>query len=120
VQRLFSTFPEGSPGIGLVLLRLAIAIPLIHQATAGLLNGTWLAPLVLVAAGAALLLLVGLWTPLAGAIVAAAAFGFTVSHPAEAGTFLHFGMLGAALALLGPGAWSVDARLFGRKNIQIP
>lgn len=120
MQRLFSTFPEGPPGIGLLLLRLAIATPLIHQATAGLLNGTSLALFMLVAAGAALLLLVGLWTPVAGAIVAAAEIGLTVTHPAEAATFLHFGMLGAALALLGPGAWSVDARLFGRKNIQIP
>jgi putative oxidoreductase len=28
--------------------------------------------------------------------------------------------MGAALAMLGPGAWSVDARLFGRKRIHIP
>jgi hypothetical protein len=28
--------------------------------------------------------------------------------------------LGVTLAMLGPGAWSVDARLFGRKRIQIP
>jgi hypothetical protein len=28
--------------------------------------------------------------------------------------------LGAALAMLGPGGYSVDAQLFGRKNIQIP
>lgn len=103
-----------------MLLRAAIAIPLSHQATVTLLNGSSLVPLVAVAAGAAVLLLAGLWTPVAGAIVAAAEFGLTMSHPAEAGTSLHFGMLGAALALLGPGAWSVDARLFGRRNIQIP
>jgi hypothetical protein len=74
----------------------------------------------LLAAGAALLLLVGLWTPLAGVFVAVAELGLALSHPAEPWTFVHFGTLGAALALLGPGSWSVDARLFGRKQIQIP
>jgi len=29
-------------------------------------------------------------------------------------------VLGAALAMVGPGAWSIDARLFGRKHIVIP
>jgi hypothetical protein len=120
VQRLFSTFPQGLPGTGLVLLRAAVAIPLAHQAIAGLLDGSARAPLGLVAAGAALLLLVGLWTPVAGALVAVAQFGLAWSHPAEPWTFVHLGTLGAALALLGPGGWSVDARLFGRKHIQIP
>jgi hypothetical protein len=43
-----------------------------------------------------------------------------LSQPADPWTFVHFGVLGAALAMLGPGGCSVDARLFGRKNIQIP
>jgi len=30
------------------------------------------------------------------------------------------GVLGAALAMLGPGCCPVDARLFGRKHIDIP
>jgi putative oxidoreductase len=120
VQRLFSTFPQGLPGIGLVLLRAAVAIPLVQQAIVGLLNASPPAPLGLVAAGAALLLLVGLWTPMAGVLVAVAELGLAMSHPAEPWTFVHFGTLGAALAMLGPGGWSVDARLFGRKHIQIP
>jgi putative oxidoreductase len=120
VQRLFSTFPQGLPGIGLVLLRAAVAIPLVQQAIVGLLNASPPAPLGLVAAGAALLLLVGLWTPMAGVLVAVAELGLALSHPAEPWTFVHFGTLGAALAMLGPGGWSVDARLFGRKHIQIP
>jgi len=120
VQRLFSTFPQGLPGIGLVLLRAAVAIPLVQQAIVGLLNASPPAPLGLVAAGAALLLLVGLWTPVAGVLVAVAELGLALSHPAEPWTFVHFGTLGAALAMLGPGGWSVDARLFGRKHIQIP
>jgi putative oxidoreductase len=120
VQRLFSTFPQGVPGFGLVLLRAAVAIPLVLQAVAWLLNAPPPAPLALVASGAGLLLLVGLWTPVAGVLVALAEFALALSHPVEPWTFVHFGILGAALAMLGPGGWSVDARLFGRKHIEIP
>ena len=120
MQRLFSTFPQGPPGVGLVLLRTAVAIPLVREAIVGLLNASPPAPLGLVAAGAALLLLVGLWTPVAGVLVAVAELGLAVSNPAERWALVHFATLGAALAMLGPGGWSVDARLFGRKHIQIP
>ena len=77
-------------------------------------------PLEMVAAGAAILLLVGLWTPLAGALIAVAQLGMAVMHPAEPWMYLHFAAMGAALAMLGPGGCSLDARLFGRKRIQIP
>ena len=120
MQRLFSTFPQGPPGVGLVLLRAAVAIPLVQQAIAGLLNGSPPVPLGLVAAGAALLLLVGLWTPVAGVLLAVVELSLALSHPDEPWTFVRFGTLGVALALRGPGGWSVDARLFGRKHIQIP
>jgi putative oxidoreductase len=43
-----------------------------------------------------------------------------MSHPADPWPFVHFSVLGAALAMLGPGGCSVDARLFGRKHIEIP
>jgi len=120
VQRLFSTFPEGAPGIGLVLLRVTVVIPLIQQMMAGRLDASLPAPLVLMTAGAALLLLVGLWTPVAGVLVALIEIVLAVSHPAERWSFVYVGTSAAALAMLGPGAWSVDARLFGRKHIQIP
>ena len=74
----------------------------------------------LVRAGAALLLLIGLWTPVAGGLVAVVQFGLAWSHPSNPWSFVHFGVLGAALAMLGPGGCSVDARLFGRKKIEIP
>ena len=32
----------------------------------------------------------------------------------------YFFAMGAALELVGPGAWSVDARLFGWKRIDVP
>jgi hypothetical protein len=119
VQRLFSTFPGGLPGAGLVLLRAAAAIPLIY---AGLLTVASSSPVLLqvVAAGTAMLLLIGLWTPLAGALIAVAELGLAVLHPAEPWMYVHFATMGAALAMLGPGGCSLDARLFGRKQIQIP
>ena len=119
MQRLFSTFPGGLPGAGLVLLRAAAAGPLVY---AGLLATTSPSPPILgvVTAGAAILLLIGLWTPLAGAVVTVAQLALAVFHPSEPWTFVHFAALGAALAMLGPGSCSLDARLFGRKQIQIP
>jgi uncharacterized membrane protein YphA (DoxX/SURF4 family) len=71
-------------------------------------------------AAAAVLLLVGLWTPIASAVITVAELGFAMSHPANPWSFVHVATLGAALALLGPGSCSLDARLFGRKQIQIP
>lgn len=118
MQRLFSTFPCGLPGAGLALLRATVAVPLMH---AGLFTVASSSPLLeVVTAGAAILLLIGLWTPLAGALVAVAELGLAVSHPAERWTYVHFAAMGAALAMLGPGGCSLDARLFGRKQIQIP
>jgi uncharacterized membrane protein YphA (DoxX/SURF4 family) len=73
-----------------------------------------------VAAGSAMLLLLGLWTPVAGVLMAVAELCLAYSHPIDPWMHILLGTLGAALAMLGPGAWSVDARLFGRKRIQIP
>ena len=69
---------------------------------------------------AAMLLLAGLWTPIAGALVAMIALWTAFfSHSPDPWTFILLGTFGVALALLGPGAWSVDARLFGWKRIDI-
>ena len=66
----------------------------------------------------ALLLLAGLWTPVAGALVAAEALWnvFSSGHPWR---WIMLATLGAALALIGPGAWSIDARLFGWRRLEI-
>ena len=74
----------------------------------------------LAAAGAGVLLLAGFWTPVAGLVMAAAEAGLAFLHGGDPSMHILLGLLGAALAMLGPGAWSVDARLFGRKRIQIP
>src|ERR1700692_2427364 len=74
VQRLFSTFPEGWPGTGLVFLRAVASIPPVQHTIAGLLTAPLPALAVpqLAAAAAAMLLLVGLWTPVAGMLMAVA------------------------------------------------
>jgi putative oxidoreductase len=74
----------------------------------------------LVAAVAAALLLVGFWTPVAGVLMAVAEMCLAFSDSNDPWIHILLGALGASLAMLGPGAWSLDARLFGRKRIQIP
>jgi len=72
------------------------------------------------AIGTGLLLLVGLWTPMAGTMLAILALWHAFLHRVDPWACVLMGILGVALALLGPGVWSVDARLFGWKNIRIP
>ena len=71
-----------------------------------------------------ILLLIGLWTPVAGALTAVVKMGIAISRYFSASddlwTTTILAALGAALAMIGPGAWSIDARLFGRKHIEFP
>jgi hypothetical protein len=78
-----------------------------------------LSALHLVCAAMGMLLVVGLWTPIVGAVAAMAAAMHAWLDPVDAGTYVLLAALAAALALLGPGAWSVDARLFGWRRVEI-
>jgi uncharacterized membrane protein YphA (DoxX/SURF4 family) len=68
---------------------------------------------------AGILLLVGLWTPIAGSLVGALAIWHGIAEPGNPWANIFLGTIGIALALLGPGEWSVDARLFGWKRIDV-
>ena len=122
VRRLFSTFAHGAPGVGLLLLRVVAGIALVFQAAMALRSGPPLGPTILyVLTGVVgLLLLVGLWTPIAGTLLAILASWSAFLHPADPLSWILLGTLGAALALLGPGGWSADARLFGWKRVELP
>lgn len=131
LQRLFSTFPGGWPGAALLLLRGAVGVTSIAQGAFYPLYGcSWTFQVmmsfgVLIVGGA--LLLVGLLTPLASALVGLGGLAMAISWiPAPIGNLLD-GKLGAAevvvmaaaVGLLGPGAFSIDGYLFGRREIVI-
>lgn len=122
MQRLFSTFADSWPGRGLFLLRFLTASVLFYSAISHLGQAIPLTSTVLrmIGAGAGVLLLVGLWTPIVGTLVAVLETWITLSFAANPLTHIMLATLGATLAMIGPGAWSVDAQLFGRKRIETP
>jgi hypothetical protein len=67
--------------------------------------------------GLGLILIAGFWTPIAGGLIAVSALVDAFAHPVHRYYSVIVGVLGLALTLLGPGAWSVDARLFGWKRL---
>jgi len=119
VRRLFSTFAHGSAGIGLLLLRLAAGIAVVVQGVEAMLPGPPLGAALFQALsiGLGTLLIAGLGTQIAAALLAVDALWnvFASGHPWR---WILVAAMGAALALLGPGAWSVDARLFGWKRLE--
>lgn len=128
---MFSTFPSQWPGVGLLLLRLLVSYSLIAQGVAYVRAPVdyfvWSGLAALTFVGAAFLL-IGLMTPLVALLVAAGGIGLALSWIPSPGDTLLDGYvaminliaLPIAIALLGPGAFSVDARMFGRREITIP
>ena len=119
LQRLFSTFANGWPGVGLLLQRVLTAALLVHFGIIQL-TGTPLSSSVvpsLVGACAGVLLLVGLWTPIVGALIALIELWVAMTHIPDAWPAIILATLAGTVAMIGPGAWSIDARLFGRKHI---
>ena len=70
--------------------------------------------------GAGILVIAGLWTPIAGTSIALVEIWKMLTLTGDKWVWLLLGTAGAALAMLGPGLWSIDARLFGWKRIEAP
>jgi len=101
-------------------MRVAAGVPPLVKGIQALLAGPPLGSTLLDAGSVALglLLLAGLWTPFAGALLVLQALwsAHSSGYPLP---WILLAALGAALTLIGPGAWSVDAWLFGWKRLEI-
>jgi uncharacterized membrane protein YphA (DoxX/SURF4 family) len=74
----------------------------------------------MLAAIAGIFLLIGLWTPVVGAIVAATELWMVFQLPQDLRLHVLQAVFGVGLAMIGPGVWSLDARLYGWRRLEIP
>lgn len=122
MRRLYSTFAQGLPGLGLLLVRLAIGVAACSHGL-GMWRANLAALVVLVAlvhVGLGALVIVGLWTPVASTLLALIAAVHACMDPALRWYWAFGSTVALASALIGPGRWSIDARLFGWRRIEIP
>lgn len=121
MQRLFSSFANGWPGGGLLIQRLLVGAGLLYFGfeclSATPACGAALPQSIGVAVG--ILLVAGLWTPVAGVLAALVEAWIAVSSSNNGAIPAGLAVLALTLAMIGPGAWSVDARLYGRKRIAL-
>jgi hypothetical protein len=130
LQRFFPSFPNGMPGIGLLLLRLTVGVALVVESAAILaergdsLRGVGLGRGRRERVGS----VVGVLTPAAGSLAALVNLAAAVVFPGLGPPWAFQGsptdalvlVMATAIVLLGPGGFSVDARLFGRREIVVP
>jgi hypothetical protein len=101
-------------------MRLVVGFALVSIAGSALLGSPAIPMTILsvLLAAAATLLIIGLFTPIVGTLVALIESCRLLITPADRLVYLLVAAFGAALAMLGPGLWSIDARLFGWKRIE--
>src|SRR5688572_10107123 len=128
LQRTFTSFPTGFVGAALFFLRLVVGLSALVEATlsVALDQSALCIAMAAAAALAGLTLLPGFLTPLAAAILAAQGAAILVFASSEVlrlfdsrMALFEFVVMAATLAILGPGAASIDSRLFARREVAI-
>ena len=129
MQRLFTTFPTGLPGLGLLLLRTVVASAVIYTGAQFLDGWPNLNPSLIasISFAAGFCLLLGVITPVVSLIIACGLVTYHFFEMTAPNGFVLSGFfvlmvvtLAIAISLVGPGAFSFDARIFGRREIRIP
>lgn len=122
MQRLFSTFAEGWPGAGLLVQRVLTSTILLYFGVTHVLESAsfGLSAASVVAAVAGVFLLLGLWTPAAGITIAIVEVWICWVSSGSSLTSITLAGLGGTVAMIGPGIWSIDAKLYGRKHLEDP
>jgi len=127
LQRSFSGFPDGWPGFGLVLLRVLLGESVGRATLSGAGISAWYQfTIALILLVGSLAMVLGYLTPFVSLFHALllSANAWLGAHPPllsqhSSVAAAHLAVVSAALIFIGPGAYSVDARLFGRREIVI-
>ena len=122
MKRLYSTFADGWPGAGLFLQRVLATVLLLCCGITHFLETArlGLSFASVIAAVAGVFLLLGLWTPLAGTMIAIAEVWIFLAWSGSSLTPIMVAGLAGTVAMIGPGIWSIDAKLYGRKLLEDP
>ena len=110
-------FPQGGPGLALLLLRISIAATFFIEAVHryGMSSYLLFAGVLLISTS----LTIGLMTPLLSVVVGVSAAVSLVINLRPDLVLVSLILNSTALALLGPGAYSLDARMFGRRVVVV-